>query len=139
MFTAHGWIVDSSKQKLYTWLNLFSLKKYHKMIAVSQATKQMMLDSGLPEDKIEIVLNAIDVETWKRENVYSTIRAEFNIPERSKIVGIVGRLRYEKDIPATLKVAQTVIQERPDTYFLLVGDGPDREDAEENSQRNDAR
>ena len=131
VFTAHGWVIDSTKQKFYTWLNLFSLKKYHKMIAVSQATKQMMLDSGLPPEKIEIVRNAIDVETWNRENVSSSIREEFKIPATGKIVGVVGRLRYEKDIPTTLEVARKIIQERPDTYFLLVGDGPDRKHAEE--------
>lgn len=130
VFTAHGWIIDSTKQKFYTWLNLFSLKKYHKMIAVSQATKQMMLDSGLPAEKIVTVLNAIDVEVWKRDQVTSTFRAELNIPATSKIVGVIGRLRYEKDIPTTVKVAQKVIQERPDTYFLIIGDGPDRETAE---------
>ncbi len=130
VFTAHGWIIDSTRQKFYTWLNLFSLKKYHKMIAVSQATKQMMLDSGLPEEKIEIVHNAIDVDTWKRENITPTIRDELVLPATSKIVGVVGRLRYEKDIPTTLKVAQKVIQKRPDTYFLIIGDGPDLDDAE---------
>lgn len=134
VFTAHGWVIDSTKQKLYTWLNLFSLKKYDKMIAVSQATKQLMLDSGLPAEKIEIVLNAIDIDEWKRENIRSTIREEFNIPTTAKIVGVVGRVRYEKDIPTTLHVAQKVIQERPDTYFLIVGDGPDREDAEKTVQ-----
>ncbi len=130
VFTAHGWVIDSAKQKIYTWLNLFSLKKYHKMIAVSQATKQLMLDSGLPPKKIEIVLNAIDVDAWNRKNITSTIREEFSIPETSKIVGVIGRLRYEKDIQTTLKVAQKVNRERPDTYWLIVGDGPDRQEAQ---------
>ncbi len=130
VFTAHGWIIDSTKQRLYTWLNFRSLKAYHKMIAVSSATKQMMLDSGLPPEKIEIVLNAIDVETWTRERVTSTLREELQIPESHKIVGVVGRLRYEKDLPATIQVAQNVIRERPETHFLIVGDGPDRADAE---------
>lgn len=135
IFTAHGWIVDSTKMKFYTWLNLYSLKRYHKIIAVSKATKQIMLDSGIKGDKIAVLHNAIDVEMWKRENVTSTVRQELHIPETSKIVGIIGRLRYEKDIPTTLKVAQKVIQERSDTYFLVVGDGPDRVEAEHQVQQ----
>ncbi|GAK59420.1 group 1 glycosyl transferase [Candidatus Vecturithrix granuli] len=131
VFTAHGWVVDSTKQKLYTWLNLFSLKKYHKMIAVSHATKQLMLDSGLDSKKITVVHNAIDVETWTREKVTPTLRAELQISSTSKIVGVVGRLRWEKDLQSTLNVAEKVIRERPDTYFILVGDGPDRAELEQ--------
>lgn len=135
VFTAHGWVVDSTKQKLYTWLNLYSLKKYHKMIAVSEATKQLMLDSGIDEKKIVVVHNGIDVDSWKRENVSSTIREEFHILSTSKIVGVVGRLRWEKDLLTTLNVAEKVIREKPDTYFLLVGDGPDREGLEHQVQQ----
>ncbi len=134
VFTAHGWVVDSTKQKFYTWLNLYSLKKYHRMIAVSEATKQMMLDSGLDPQKIVVVHNGIDVETWRRDNVSSTIREEFQIPPEAKTVGVVGRLRWEKDLLTTLNVAERVIRERPDTYFLLVGDGPDREELEQQVQ-----
>lgn len=130
VFTAHGWIVDSTKMKFYTWLNLVSLKKYHKIIAVSQATKKVMIDSGIDEKKIVVVYNAIDVDIWKRDKVLSTFRDELHIPATSKVIGVVGRLRYEKDISTTLAVAQKVIQVRPDTYFVLVGDGPDREEAE---------
>ncbi|RQW01383.1 glycosyltransferase, partial [candidate division KSB1 bacterium] len=135
VFTAHGWIVDSPKMKLYTWLNFVSLRSYHKIIAVSEATKQLMINAGIPGDKIVVVYNAIDVESWTRKNVDSTLRAEVGIPLTSKIVGIVGRLRYEKDIPTTLKVAQQVIRERSDTYFLLIGDGPDKEEAEKTVQQ----
>lgn len=129
IFTAHGWVIDSTRQKFYTWLNLASLKRYHRMIAVSEATKQMMLDSGVPAEKITVILNGVDVDVWHRANVQSTLRAELGLPSASRLVGVVGRLRFEKDIPTTLKVAQQVIQQRPDAYFVIVGDGPDRESA----------
>lgn len=130
VFTAHGWVVDSAKLKLYTWLNLVSLKKYQKLIAVSEATKKFMVDSGVDKEKIVVIYNAIDTELWSRAAVRSTLRSELGIAPASKIVGVVGRLRYEKDIPATLAVAQKVIAARPDTYFTVIGDGPDREQAE---------
>jgi glycosyltransferase involved in cell wall biosynthesis len=134
IFTAHGWVVDSARQKLYTWLNLFSLKRYHKIIAVSEATKQLMLDSGIPAKKIIVVHNAIEVDIWQRAGGVSPLREEFQIPVTSKVVGIVGRLRWEKDLQTTIKVAERVIRVRPDTYFLLVGDGPDRPQLEQQVQ-----
>lgn len=135
LFTAHLWQDhDSLKMKFYTWLNLLFLKRYDKIIAVSYALKDFMVKRGIRPEKITVVHNAIDVEAWNRAKVRSTIREEFQIPAIRKIVGVVGRLRYEKDLPTTLAVAQNVIRERPETCFLLVGDGPDRADLERQVQ-----
>jgi len=132
VFTAHGWIIDNTKQKLYTWLNLFSLKRYDRIIAVSKATKQIMVDSGIDADKIDLIYNAIDVDLWNRTKVESSFRSELNVPDTAKLVGVVGRLSKEKGIDTTLAVAQQVITARPDTYFVLVGDGPARQEVEKN-------
>ena len=86
VFTAHGWIIDNAKQKLYTWLNLFSLKRYHRIIAVSKATKQIMVDSGINEKKIDLVYNAIDVDLWNRAQVASSFRSELQISNTGKLV-----------------------------------------------------
>lgn len=136
LFTAHLWQdYDSWKMKFYTWLNLKILKRYNKIIAVSNALKKFMVERGIPEDKITVIHNAIDVDVWKKENASADIRKELNLPDGSKVVGVVGRLRYEKDLPTTLKVAQKVIQEKPETYFLIVGDGPDRGALEQQAQQ----
>ena len=132
VFTAHGWIIDNAKQKLYTWLNLFSLKRYDRIIAVSKATKQIMVDSGIDGKRIDLIYNAIDVDLWDRAKVESSFRSELNIPHTGKLVGVVGRLSKEKGIDTTLEVAQKVIMARPDTYFVLVGDGPNRLEVEKN-------
>lgn len=131
LFTAHLWQDhDSRKMKFYTWLNLLLLKRYDKIIAVSYALKDFMVKRGIAPDKITVVHNAIDVDAWNRANIRSTLRDEFKIPAGRKIVGVVGRLRYEKDLPTTLAVAQNVIRERPETCFVIIGDGPDRADLE---------
>lgn len=132
VFTAHGWIIDNAKQKLYTWLNLFSLKRYDRIIAVSKATKQIMVDSGIDADRIDLIYNAIDVDLWNRAMVTSSFRSELQISDTSKLVGVVGRLSAEKGIDTTLEVAKKVIAARPDTYFVLVGDGPNRQEVEQN-------
>ncbi len=136
LFTAHLWQdLDSLKMKFYTWLNLLALRRYDKIIAVSNALERFMVERGIPAEKITVIHNAIDVDAWDREKVTSTIRDEFKIPVASKVVGVVGRLRYEKDLPTTLKVAEQVIRARPDTYFLIVGDGPDRVELEQQVQQ----
>ncbi len=136
LFTAHLWHdQDSMKMKFYTWLNLMTLKKFHKVIAVSEALKQFMSERGVDREKITVVHNSIDVDAWKRENITNNIREEFQIPATSKVVGYVGRLRYEKDISTLLNVAERVIQVHPESCFLIIGDGPVRKESEEQVQR----
>lgn len=130
VFTAHGWVVDNAKLKLYTWLNIMSLKRYVRIIAVSHATKQIMVDRGIDGKKIDVVYNAIDVELWRRDAVVSSLRDELHISDPAKLVGVIGRLSKEKGIDTTLEVARQVIRECPNTYFVLVGDGPVRQDVE---------
>jgi glycosyltransferase involved in cell wall biosynthesis len=134
VFTAHLWIEDDLKMKIYTWLNILALHRFHRIIAVSGALRQFMLKRHVNPHKITVLHNAIDVETWDPAKVNSTVREEFNIPVTSKIVGVVGRVRDEKDIPTTLKVAKAVLTTRPDTYFLIVGDGPTKEESEQQAR-----
>lgn len=138
IFTSHLWQdLDSFKMKLYTWLNLAAIrsKRYQKVIAVSEALRDYMIQRGVDAGKITVIHNAIDVDVWDRTKVTSTIRAEFNIPPSAKIAGVVGRLRYEKDLPTTLKVAEKISAQQPDTYFLIVGDGPERQEVEQHIQQ----
>jgi glycosyltransferase involved in cell wall biosynthesis len=91
-----------------------------------------MIDSGIDENRIDLVYNAIDVDLWHRAKVTSSFRSELQIPDTGKLVGVVGRLSNEKGIGTTLEVAQKVITARPDTYFVLAGDGPTRPEVEKN-------
>lgn len=136
LFTSHLWQdLDSLKMKLYTWLNLFALRKYHKVIAVSEDLRDFMIQRGVAAEKITVLHNAIDVDAWKHDAIVSTIREELQIPSGSYMVGVVGRLRYEKDLPTTLRVAEKVMQTLPETYFIIVGDGPDRPELEHQVQQ----
>lgn len=135
IFTSHLWQdLDSLKMKFYTWLNIKALTRYHKIIAVSDDLKRYMIGRGIDERKIVTVHNAIDVDAWSRQRVTSTLREELALPPDAKLIGVVGRLRYEKDLPTTLQVAERVIRERPDAYFLIVGDGPDKDALEQQAR-----
>jgi glycosyltransferase involved in cell wall biosynthesis len=48
----------------------------------------------------------------------------------SKVVGTVGKLREEKGIEYFIRAAHIVLQKYPQTTFLVVGDGPLRQNLE---------
>jgi len=51
----------------------------------------------------------------------STLRTQFNIPQKSKVIVFIGRMVAEKGVPELLHAFQKVLQAYPDTYLLLVG------------------
>jgi glycosyltransferase involved in cell wall biosynthesis len=63
------------------------------------------------------------------------IRREFNIDGQAPIIGATGRMVAVKAYDLFLETARLILEKRPDTRFMLVGDGPLRESLQELSRR----
>jgi glycosyltransferase involved in cell wall biosynthesis len=50
--------------------------------------------------------------------------------KKSLVVGLVGRLAWEKGVDVFLRAAAEVLVEFPETKFVVVGEGPDQEKLE---------
>jgi len=123
--TAHAWVMLGKKGELYRQLDLFLMKRFDHLFAVSKATKDEMLDAGIPESKISVLYNGIDTETWSREQVKTTLRDELGIPQSSPVIGYVGRIMPEKDLETWIRSAAMVAKQYPKATFVLVGEGRD--------------
>ena len=51
------------------------------------------------------------------------LKEQYNIPSNAKIIGIVAVFRDQKRLWIWIDLALKILQECPDTHFLLVGDG----------------
>ena len=90
---------------------------------VAEAQRPYLVDElGHPDDKIRIIYNGVDLAKF-RTNTDRGVRAEFGFAEDDPVVGIVARLRPEKDHVSFLRAARTVVDELPRARFLLIGDG----------------
>jgi len=86
------------------------------VITVSQYEKSQLIKRyGIPEEKIHVVYNAIDLEQYKRMQ----INRFFN----GKIVLFVGRLTIQKGCEFFLEAAKKVLEKVPNTKFVIVGSG----------------
>jgi glycosyltransferase involved in cell wall biosynthesis len=93
---------------------------------VAETQRRYLVDElGYPDDKIRIIHNGIDPAQFSTSSDHS-VRAEFGIAEDDPVVGIVARLRPEKDHVTLLRAARTVVDELPRARFLLIGDGESR-------------
>lgn len=96
-----------------------------KVIAVSQLTKDAIVaDYGIPADKIEVVHNSVDHETFAAldgDNAYKYLSAMK--AQGYRVVANVGRLTIQKGLANFLEAASEVIKRAPKTFFLIVGSG----------------
>jgi len=89
---------------------------------------------GLPSDDFTVIHNGIDTNrTLSREQLESfslSTRTRLGIPKGSPVVGFVGRIATEKDLPRWIEVACQIANDNPSVHFVMVGDGDARSEVE---------
>src|SRR5712671_2073964 len=98
-------------------------------IAASEAIRQMLVADGVPADRTLTVHEGIDVEhvlAAPPVNVHET----FFLPHQAPIVGNVGALVPHKGHRHLIEAAHLVVQQLPDTRFVILGEGELREHLE---------
>jgi len=103
-------------------VHFFGKRFPKKILAVSHITKDHLVKHGLNQDKIEVIFSGIDDELFKVRNGSKNIREELNLEGQVKLVGCIGRIIPQKGQKSFLLAIPGVIQNYPETFFLIVGD-----------------
>lgn len=126
MATAHGWTQDNSRMNLYNQLDRRALRLYDHVVAVSEATAAHLTVAGISPSRMSILYNGIDVTTWSPqpfEPARQGLLERFQLPSSARLVGFIGRLSAEKDVPTALSAMTQVIKQCPEAHLLVVGEG----------------
>jgi glycosyltransferase involved in cell wall biosynthesis len=123
--TAHAWVMLGLKGELYRRLDLSLMRRFDHLIAVSHATKDEMVDAGVPASLISVIHNGIDTEAWSPRRTVSTLRDELSLSQAFPVIGYVGRIMPEKDLETWLRAAALLARKVPSARFVLVGEGKD--------------
>lgn len=84
----------------------------------------------LPEERVHIILNGVDEDVFKPDDVKGgDFKLEFGIPEsKSLILGIAGRLVKDKGHPLIFEALKQIFNEsrkfQDSVVILVAGDGP---------------
>ncbi len=96
------------------------------LVANSRGVKDFYVRNGLPEEKFQIVPNAVELPappTFTRRQILD----ELALPENSRLIGMVGRLLPHKRVKDAIWAADLLKVVRKDVHLLIFGDGPHRD------------
>ena len=91
-------------------------------ISISKAIKQVLIDAGVPEDRIDVIHSAV-TGMQRVEGARQSVIEEFRLPEDAIIVGNVANLSDHKGHTYLIDAARIVCHDLPKIYFLVVGRG----------------
>ncbi len=98
-------------------------------VAVAQAHAQYLIQQEkLPAEKVFVVPGGVDVERFLPGEPPEQLYRELALAPQEPVVGIVAALRPEKNHEGFLRLARMVADRVPQARFLVVGDGPRREE-----------
>lgn len=86
-----------------------------------------------------MIFNGVDIEEYERRKkagISVVTREVLQIPEDVFVVGMVGRISTQKAPEIFVTMAKQVKQEISNAYFIIVGDGNQREEIEEYAEKN---
>ncbi len=130
--TLHGTdITLVGLEPAYHPLVKYSLDNSDAVTAVSQYLRTNTEQHFKPEKKIQVIYNSIDLDEYKRNpcpNIKKSIA-----PNGEKILVHVSNFRPVKRVQDTIRILAEVIKTIP-AKLILVGDGPERSDAEKLSR-----
>ncbi len=116
--------IKKLKINLYSkWNQYFTSNYFDKVLTVS-FDMQEKLSRIIAADKLITIHNAINISRLNVERSADEVKEELGISKGHPIIGSVGRMVPIKGYDVFLKAAQLILEVRPQTRFILAGDGP---------------
>lgn len=103
----------------------------HGVIALSQAVRKVLLDAGVPDERIQVIEPGIEMPHEVRSaEAQARARARWGFPSDEFVIGHVAAFTREKGQDVALEAAVQLASQLPRARMLLAGDGPERSSPE---------
>lgn len=120
---AVGAMKKSLTIRLLEWLELRMYAAANHIVTVGDGYRQKLLEKGVPESRISIVMNGVDRETFVPCPPDERLKEEWGLQGKF-ICGYVGTIGMACGLNTVLETAQALeAQGNGDVVFMLVGDG----------------
>lgn len=122
--TNHNWIRSDFLVTCFESFDAFYIRFFPKIVAVSPEVRQLMRRYFIPGKKMQVIINGIDTEEFRREqSAGEKIREQFGIAPETPLIGAIGRVSPEKGQKYFIDAAAQVLKVFPQACFVIIGEG----------------
>jgi len=123
---AHGTLPRIIAKQRLKWIYdvLFGhrvLRDASKVIALSRTEVQHYRGVGVPEEKIEVIPNGIDLSEYGDLPAKGSFKKKFSIDEDEKTILYLGRIHRIKGLDVLVKAFANIVEKLDDVRLVIVG------------------
>lgn len=126
--TVHGWVKQTWKTPVYYAIDRYCLRRYDKVVCVSEDLYRMCRKLGVPADRCWHVPNAIDTNEFQRRISRAEAKEKLGFAPHRILIGAVGRLSEEKGFHLLIRAINKLVQAGLNVELAIAGEG-DQQDA----------
>ncbi|MEW5976939.1 MAG: glycosyltransferase family 4 protein [Acidobacteriota bacterium] len=122
--------MSTVQRQIGHWITCWTLRAANHVVVVSEALKRMVTqDLGVPAERVSVVLNGVNAETFGRSYDGALVRERFQLGPR-RIVAFVGSFEPWHGVDLLVSSFGRLRPILSTTQLVLVGDGEGRRSVE---------
>lgn len=129
--TVHGWVKFTRRTPLYYAIDRYCLRRYEKVICVSDDLLEMCRSAHVPEDRILLIENAIETDVYRRTMSVSEAKSQLGLQTDRFVIGAAGRLSQEKGFDLLIRAVAELVQRGHNLQLVIAGEGDFRPSLEQ--------
>lgn len=129
--------VGASKGRMLRFfirLEMFLYRKADRIISLTDAFRQQLIQRGIPAEKNDVVTNGIDTDEFDPAKVRFDARGRLGVGPQQFLAGYVGTTGLCQSLITVIDAAE-LCRDRQDIVFLIMGQGAQRAMLQEEAQR----
>lgn len=113
---------------LYRMIERRLAQQTARMLCVSEGEYAAAVRAGLPEEKLVVIPNGIDTDSWTPTTALQRerSRAALRLRPEDLVIGAIARLTPQKGLDLLVTAAESLLPDFPRATLLIWGDGPQR-------------
>lgn len=116
---------DSLRYRVTRSLETRLCRKADGIVTICEGLRKNLIARGLPEDKITVVPNAVDVDRFAGVGAPDPALIDKLGLAGCKVIGFIGSFYGYEGLPLLIEAMPKILAEHPEIRLLLVGGGPD--------------
>ena len=122
-----GWV----RKKVYRFFDFLTEQRVDKFLVVSdRLVETLRKRRRMRPERVVRIYNGVELDAFDPRLSGRPFRQELGIGEDTFLVGAVGRMVWQKGFEYLVRAIPAILQDKPGTCFVFVGDGPLLQDLE---------